>query len=310
MQKKKESFDIRQVVELTGVSEFTLRGWESRYRAIEPARNATGRRMYSRKDILKVQLLKSLVDRGHRIGSVASLSHDELQALMEKREDLSLTGQEYLCETPFKQDPSIKRILNLSERFNWDEIQKLLLKKREALSPRDFVLNFLLGLTQEINQQVDAGQFSITQEHIFSAILKENLFYLKATMQKAPRKDLRLVLATPEGDIHEIGLLIASTLASIHGISALYLGPNTPKAEVCDACLRFKATHLLVSSTVSNESGAREDLMSFVNFLDRHLSPNITLWLGGRFGRMNSFHLKRDFHSFKSLEEFDEKVKK
>lgn len=309
MRKIEEFYDIRQVIELTGVSEFTLRGWESRYNAVTPARGETGRRMYSRKDILKIQTLTNLVNRGYRISSVASLSLDELQPLLEDREELS-SRMSTPHAKPAKIDPSIRQILNLSDRFDWDQITKIFLKKRKTLPPQAFVLDFILPLIQELNYQIDREQFSITQEHIFSSFIKENLFYIKSTLTKTSRKDIRLVLATPEGDMHEIGLLIASTLASLHGVSALYLGPNTPKNEVCDACLRFKATHLLISATVAKETGSKDDLLSFINFLDRHLAPDVTLWLGGRLGLKTAFSLKRDFYSFKSLEELDLYLKK
>lgn len=309
MRKKEEFYDIRQVIELTGVSEFTLRGWESRYNAVKPARGETGRRMYSRKDILKIQTLTNLVNRGYRISSVASLSLEELQPLLEDREEIFAKTATLLTK-PTKVDSAIRQILKLSDRFDWDQITKIFIKKRTTLPPRDFILNFILPLIQELNHQIDRGQFSITQEHIFSSFIKENLFYIKSTLTKTPRKDIRLVLATPEGDMHEIGLLIASTLASLHGVSALYLGPNTPKNEVCDACLRFKATHLLISSTVSRDDGSKEELLSFINFLDRHLAPDVTLWLGGRLGLTTTFSLKRDFYSFRSLEELDLHLKK
>lgn len=310
MNKKNEFYDIRQVIELTGVSEFTLRGWETRHNAVKPARGDTGRRMYSRQDILKIQTLTNLVNRGHRISSVASLSLEELQSLLESRGELSNETANNLHYKKSKTDPSIQQILQLSDRFDWDQITKTIFRKRGKMPPREFVLDFILPLIAEINHRCDTGQFSITQEHIFSSLIKENLFYLKSTLSKTARKDVRLVLATPEGDMHEIGLLIASTLASNRGISALYLGPNTPKNEICDACLRFKATHLLIAATVSKEAGSKEDILSFINFLDRHLAPNITLWLGGRLGLETSLRLKRDFYSFRSIEELDHRLKK
>lgn len=84
MSKATDSYTIRQVVDLTGLSEFTLRGWENRYEAFRPNRTATGRRMYSQSDLQKAILLRELLLRDHRIGEIADLSVAALQDLLEE----------------------------------------------------------------------------------------------------------------------------------------------------------------------------------------------------------------------------------
>lgn len=294
MNKEPTLFNIRQVIELTGVTEFTLRGWETRYLAFQPHRTESGRRMYSREDILKIKALKDLVNRGFRIGSIASLDLNELQPLLD---DKALQQEHPVL------DSDIKKLLLLAERFEWDQVQKLLIKKRNKLDPREFILNFILDLIFETNHLVEAHQFSIAQEHILSSMIKESLFFIRTTAAAPNHKNYRIVFATPEGDLHEIGLLIAATLASLSRIPSVYVGANTPKANICDVCLRFQATHLVLASTVSKGEGAKEDLMSFINYVDRHLPPDLTIWMGGRHGIYHSLKLARPFKTITSLHE-------
>ena len=297
MKKKLNLFNIRQVIELTGVTEFTLRGWETRYHAFEPYRTESGRRMYDREDILKIKALKDLVNRGYRIGSIASLTLSELQPLLDEK-----------CSQPEHPvlDSDIHKTLLLAERFEWDQVQKLLIKKRSKLAPQEFILNFLLNLIFETNQLVEAQQFSIAQEHILSSMIKESLFFIRTSAATPNHKKSRIVFAAPEGDLHEIGLLIAATLASLSRIPSIYIGANTPKTNICDVCLRFKATHLVLSSTVSKEEGAKEDLMSFINYVDRHLPPDMTIWSGGRHSMTHSLKLARPFQMIASLHQQNE----
>lgn len=301
MKKEAELFNIRQVIELTGVTEFTLRGWETRYLAFEPHRTETGRRLYDREDILKIKALKDLVDRGYRIGSIATLKLNELQILLD---DMTPPQEGHHV------DPDITKILSHAERFEWDQIHKLIIRKRTKLSPTEFILTFILNLIHEVNKLVELQQFSIAQEHILSSIIKENLFFLKTTAQSPTHKTARIVFAAPEGDLHEIGLLIAATLASLARIPNLYIGVNTPKNNICDVCLRFKATHVILTSTVSKEEGAKEDLMNFINFLDRHLPQTTTLWFGGRNSMKHSLKLGRPFQLITSLHEQNEMYEK
>lgn len=73
-------YAIGAVARLTGISTHTLRIWERRYGAVIAERTDSGRRVYSRRDVEKLGLLKILVDRGFSIGQIANLDLEELRA--------------------------------------------------------------------------------------------------------------------------------------------------------------------------------------------------------------------------------------
>ena len=74
-----EYFEISAVARLTGVSSHVLRVWERRYGVVEPHRSDSKRRRYTQDDIQRLSLLKSLVDNGHAIGSIATLTTPQLE---------------------------------------------------------------------------------------------------------------------------------------------------------------------------------------------------------------------------------------
>jgi DNA-binding transcriptional MerR regulator len=57
----------------------TLRIWEQRYGAVQPATAPSGHRQYSPADVQRVLLLRQLTERGHAIGSIAALDSSQLQ---------------------------------------------------------------------------------------------------------------------------------------------------------------------------------------------------------------------------------------
>ena len=66
-------FPIRTVSALTGVAAGTLRAWERRYGFINPERTASGHRLYSRRDVERIQQASELIQSGiapARIGEV------------------------------------------------------------------------------------------------------------------------------------------------------------------------------------------------------------------------------------------------
>jgi DNA-binding transcriptional MerR regulator len=58
---RQEYFAIGDVCDLTGLKPHVLRYWESQFRFLHPAKNRSGNRVYQRKDIELIQLVKHLL---------------------------------------------------------------------------------------------------------------------------------------------------------------------------------------------------------------------------------------------------------
>lgn len=76
-------YKIGAVSRITGIGTETLRAWERRYSAVTPLRTNSGDRNYTRDDVTKLLLLKTLVDAGISISSVAGMNVDELKKSIE-----------------------------------------------------------------------------------------------------------------------------------------------------------------------------------------------------------------------------------
>jgi DNA-binding transcriptional MerR regulator len=56
-----EFFSIGEVCELTDLKPHVLRYWESQFRFLSPAKNRSGNRVYQRKEVELIQLVKQLL---------------------------------------------------------------------------------------------------------------------------------------------------------------------------------------------------------------------------------------------------------
>lgn len=289
--KEKSHFSIRQVIDLTGVSEFTIRGWENRYQAITPMRTEKGRRLYTQEDLLKIRALKDLVERGNQISSIAHLNLDELRELLVK---------DQINNEIDLRHPEINAIIKNSDTFAWDKVQKIFQSQRKKNNGKEIIFKFILPLIKKINTLVARNQLSISREHILSAMIKEELYFLKNN-QSTKKSKAKIVFATPEDELHEMGILLSSTLANLSQLTCLYLGVNTPRQQIVDVCMRFEATHLVVSSTSLNS----EKFLHFVHFLDKHLPKETAICMGGPVLANLSFNLKREFHVFWTIDEIN-----
>lgn len=275
-----ETFSIRQMIELTGLTEFTIRGWENRYHAFKPRRTDTGRREYLKSDIERALLLRELLKRGLKIGKIASRSNSQLKALLEAGDETS--NRPDALASHLKLPHAVKRVLELLAVQKWSELE-LILQKQKFQSPSHFVQGFFVPLMQGLAQHVDRGLISVAQEHFLSAAIKEKI-YLEISKIKPKRRntDFRFVLATPEGDHHELGLLAAHLLIRSSGAASLYLGPNTPAKEISETALRFHSSHILIVSTISKRAGAAQETLTFLSELRRNVGPKVKLLVAGQ----------------------------
>lgn len=95
------AYRIGAVARLTGISPDTLRIWERRYDIVEPERTPKGGRLYSQQDVTRLTMIKTLVDQGHAISTVANLSAEELNRRLNLAQPANLpppgSGQHEVC---------------------------------------------------------------------------------------------------------------------------------------------------------------------------------------------------------------------
>lgn len=86
------TFRSGAVARMANMPVATLRIWEQRYGAVQPATAASGHRLYSPADVQRVLLLRQLTERGHAIGSIAALDAAQLQQV-DQQVSLSFDGK-------------------------------------------------------------------------------------------------------------------------------------------------------------------------------------------------------------------------
>jgi methanogenic corrinoid protein MtbC1 len=259
-------YPIRAVGKITGLGLDTIRAWERRYKAVVPERSVRGRQ-YSPGDIERLKLLSGLVQRGHAIGGIASLSDQQLRNLTASAPlpTLTSTGNHEILH------PVLVAVESFDAARAADEMGRL----AAILAPRELVYQVVLPLMREVGTRWHDGRFAIAQEHLVSQILRN----LVGGMMRSFRPSspaVRIVLATPAGELHEFGILCAAMLLSVAGIEPVYLGPNLPAAEIAAAVTRVSAKAVLLGTTVIADSTVGE-----IERVAREIPESAELWIGG-----------------------------
>jgi DNA-binding transcriptional MerR regulator len=306
-------FNIQVASQLSGVASATIRAWEKRYNAVVPERAENKHRLYSETDIEKLAVLYQLTEIGQSIGKIAHLELTDLKIVYTRL--MHRPYEERHVVTPHHDKIDLEKMLgNLQlalSAYKLDIISHELEKAKTLLSPRDLCLNILVPLFQEIGNKVSRNELSIAQEHILSAIVSFHLGQMIGQhYQKTLLREELILITTPEGEFHEIGILGSSLLCVHYGIKIIYLGANLPAESLAEAAnaLNPKAILLGVSRFELNSQLTLED---YLRNLKLHLTSAPILWIGGNLKPYARSELeKKKINFFPSLLALDEFLSK
>lgn len=294
---------------MTGINENTIRAWERRYSVVEPERSDDGRRLYSRKDVEKLSLLWKLVQKGHLIGQIATLSLVQLKKMDGEHGTPSHAARE-LAPNSAKEQVHLETIISSLKKFDLDAIHHSLQKARFELSPRDIITRLVLPLLKEVGNQVMDSKLNISQEHLLSSLLRDHLgnVYQSLSPYEYKTKSLqtRVIITTREGDLHEFSILLAAILCRIHGYETYYLGPNMPMSDLAHACEQFKINFVILGLAALPPEKEFVTAASYLKQLDQAV-PKKTQFLCGGMANVpeNVISSGRKYLFFSSIDELD-----
>ncbi len=278
-----ERFTLRTVARLTGLTPDLIRAWERRYAVVRPVRGPRGTRLYRTTDIERLQLLAAVVNSGRSIGDVARLADEQLNALLERNLPTRKPFLPAADSAPAENEGSpelpatVSRVLDAVERFNQAEVERLLGEALIALGPFTLAERVLAPMLEEVGSRWLSGKLTVAHEHFLSAILREFLSGV-LRIRRGPSGQPRALLATPEGEVHEFGLLLAALTLADSGVQLCYLGSSVPAGDLVLAASRLNVRVVALSVvTTSNRARAVEA----VNFLLTHRTHSMDIWLGG-----------------------------
>ena len=283
-----EGHPIKVAVRRTGLSPHVIRIWEKRYEAVTPARTPTNRRLYTDADIRRLLLLRKATLAGHSIGHIAHLATEQLAALVAQEEAMAappvpdvpaVANVPRATESIPKPVVSyLERCLAATEQLDAIELESTLMRARVAFSQPVFIEHLIVPLMQRIGERWRDGSMRIMHEHLASAVIRTILGALQEHTLGVAETAPTLVVATPAGQLHEIGALLVAVTAAREGWNTTYLGPNLPAEEIA-AAVQHKHARALALSIVhpADDPRVEQELMK----LHHYLVQDIPLLVGG-----------------------------
>lgn len=236
---------IKAVARRTGLSGHVIRIWEKRYGVVTPARSGTNRRLYSDEEIERLGLLRELTLSGHNIGNVAKLPTRKLRELLTE----SRAGNGELKAIPTSGSASatlLDECLHAVKDLNATALEDTMNRAAIALGAQGLLQRLIAPLAQTIGDLWCEGTITAAHEHFASAVMRLFLGHAArpfAASEGAPV----IVVATPSGQLHELGSLLVGATAANLGWRVTYLGASLPAAEIAGASQHHRARAVALS---------------------------------------------------------------
>ncbi len=262
-------YSIKAVSQATGLSIETLRAWERRYQIVAPVRDGNGRRAYQPDDVIRLRKLREATEKGHPISRLARLGEAELDRILGPGAPGSPGGS--------PQQSLGAQIIAAAADYRPEDCDRLLAMALALLPVSQVVIDVLAPALVEVGERWHRGQFSIAQERIVSSAVRKQLSSVLDTYSRIATGPL-MVLSTPAGERHELGILMCALLAASRNIRCHYLGADLPAEDLVTYATRVRAD-VLALSVVSgaNATAALDELARLAEFLP----VQIELWGGG-----------------------------
>jgi DNA-binding transcriptional MerR regulator len=288
------NFSIKDIERLSGIKAHTLRIWEQRHGLSFCKRKESQHRYYDNDDLKRVLRIAFLYHQGYKISRIAMLSEDQINEL----------AHGSLAEHNF--DIFINQMVEASLDYDQPRFEKII---HNAL----FHFGFERSLTRVFYPFMEKiGLLWITnhiipaQEHFSSYLVQKRILAeIEALERGTLKEEITVALFCPEGEFHEIPLLVIFYLFKKHGIHTVYFGANTSVDKLEYYCRYKPVTHLCLHLITNFSSKEPEE---YLTCLAQKFPGKKILASGPVFQDIKSSYPHA--HILRSLEEFMEIHKK
>jgi methanogenic corrinoid protein MtbC1 len=224
----------------------------------------------------RLQLLYRATQAGHNIGQAVKLSTEKLRELA--AQPVPEVTVPMASEDRDTDEALIQDCLGQVRKLDAASLDRIFERGMVRLGHMGFLNRVAAPLSWRVGELWRTGELTAAHEHFLSAALRTFLGQ-NARQYPQPETAPSLVVATPAGQLHELGAVMVAAAAANMGWRVVYLGTSLPAAEIAGIAVQNKARAVALSVVYPEDDAAlAEELAS----LRRYLPAEIRIIVGGR----------------------------
>ncbi|OQP55535.1 hypothetical protein A4D02_04310 [Niastella koreensis] len=251
-------FTISQLQQFSGIKAHTIRIWEQRYNALQPARSEGNTRYYSSDQLRRLLNIVSLMNTDNKVSELCALPDEKLNRLVEKQ--AVQLQQPVVPEFEFY----ILQMVAAALEYNELRFDKVFSNAVLRFGWKEVYVNIVYPSLNRLSLMWSTSVLAPAQEHFITGLYRQKLFVAidaQPIPVSASAKDTWL-LFLPEDERHELGLLLASYLLRQAGKKVVCLGADVPYDSVVAAVKAVKPGNLLFFLVHKDDPENDQELVS------------------------------------------------
>ena len=284
-------YQIKDVEQLSGIKAHTLRIWEKRYNIIEPKRTLTNIRYYDDNDLKRILNISILNKNGYKISKIADFTDNRLN-----NELLSLAGDTENL------DIQIGNLIKAMIDFDKALFEKIFSQSILHNGFQETILKVIYPFFKRVGILWLTENIDPAQEHFISNIIRQKVIVAIDGLPDYPAKHAEnFVLYLPDGQWHEMGLLMSSYLIKKKGHNYIYLGSSLPIESVVKMKDSIRFNYIVTTASITrSEEEKKQDVLSLASIF-----PDKIIFVGGIQEEYLHHDLPKNINLINSLEEFN-----
>ncbi len=247
-------YNIGVVSRMTNISMATLRAWERRYDFPQSKRTSGGHRLYSERDLLRLQWVKDRLDEGMQTAqAINALRHQEESGHL-ATEPEPVISEDIRAGQPFFSAYQEHLFESLSQG-DLSKADQLLSEALALASPESLILNVIAPILEQIGDAWENREVSVATEHLATNFLRQRLLIWMIS-GPPPQPVAPIVLACAPDEWHEGSLLILGALLRRRRWPVVYLGQAVPMPDLATFIRDVKPS--IVVLVAMTEQSAKE----------------------------------------------------
>ncbi|HET6765782.1 MAG TPA: MerR family transcriptional regulator [Chitinophagaceae bacterium] len=210
-------FTIKDLENLSGIKAHTIRIWEQRYSFLKPSRTDTNIRYYSNDDLKAILNISILNKYGYKISHINKMSVSDVQARVA---ELNIAGA--------PQERIVNELIQLMVDLDTAGLERLIDKQIAAAGIEKTIIRIIFPFFERIGILWQTGHINPAQEHLITNIIRQKLIVGIDQAKSLLKVKRSFLLFLPEGEHHELGLLLVYYLLKRKGAEVFYIGANVP----------------------------------------------------------------------------------
>jgi DNA-binding transcriptional MerR regulator len=219
------NFSIKDLETLSGVKAHTIRIWEKRYNLLNPTRTETNIRMYDNDQLRKLIVITNLIENGFKISNLAKKPDEELHKLLDE-----IAAQEKNVRK--SSDYYFEGLIDSMLQINEEKFEKIFSTCVLRYGLIDTFSEILYPFLERVGLMWCTDKILPAQEHFITQLIKRKLHVAIDGFSSASQADQQWLLYLPQGEYHNIGLLVAHFLLRSRGHNCVYLGSSVPYENI------------------------------------------------------------------------------